>query len=154
MFGKITLNRYSSHNNITDVQNNNISRNINAFSMSDPTILDNNVKNGGGENKRRDSKFEVIECSVSIILNQFEHRIKINVEGGFKFSTNRWNTTKNTRVVNRCTIPSIARCNTSRDKDIVSSTFLSSYSYAFILKSIEMFNREPFMFPFSKNIVI
>ena len=154
MFGKIILNSRTSHNNIANMQNNKISRNIDALSMSDPTIFDKNFKDRGGERTRRFSKFDIFYCSICIILKQFGYCIQINIEWNLKSSTNGWNAGKNIYAVNWCTIPIVSSGNTSRDKHISSTAFLRSCSYTFILKAMKILNRDSLMVPFSKKIVV
>ena len=94
--------------------------------MSGPTILDKNFKNGGVKVARRTREFKIFKCSVIIVLSQPGYRIKVYVYSKVTLSTDSWNTAKDICAVNRCTIPSITSCNTSRTKYIVNVTLFTT----------------------------
>ena len=111
---------------------------INTIGMSDPTILDKNLKNRGRKMTTRGSKVKVVQGSMCVIVYQFRHRIKINVEWKMQCCTNSRNTTNNTSAVNGYNISGISSCNTSRNKYIISFTLLCCDSDTLIEEAMEV----------------
>ena len=122
--------------------------------MSSTTILDKSFKNWGRKTVRRVSKLKIIKFSMIIVLNHIGYHIKIYVERKGKLSNDSRKTAKNIYTVNPCTIPSITRCKTRRNNNIVSDTLFSGYSHTFILKPVKVINRKPLMITLSNNVII
>ena len=74
------MNRCTIHNNVSSFQNNKVFSVIYTLSMSGPTIIDKNLKDGGSKMTMRVSKVKIVQGSLCVILHQFRLRIKINVE--------------------------------------------------------------------------